>query len=255
MTTLAVDKPRTLEIGDLNSYPVIASDIIYEGAAVGDNASGYARPLVAGDPFRGFAVTKADNSSGSAGDEYVTVRARGRIQLSISGLAITDVGRPVYASDDDTFTLVGATNTFIGYVVRYVSSGVGIVEYDISKSERRMIVTIPVNLASITTTQDVVTTYTPGFAGRILKNDFLVNVPVTTAAKLATLNAEIGTTNVTGGTIALTSANCTPMGAVVAGAAITAANSFTATDTISYEAASVTAFAEGSGSIVIVLGY
>jgi len=58
MATLAVDTPRDYETGVeavYNHVPVIADDIIYAGAAVGDNASGYARPLQAGDPFLGFA--------------------------------------------------------------------------------------------------------------------------------------------------------------------------------------------------------
>lgn len=131
MTTLADDKIRKFDTQDeLNDYPVIATDIIYEGSAVGDNASGYARPLVAGDPFRGFADERADNSTGSAGDINVRVRVKGRVELPISGLAITDVGKPVYASDDNAFTLTAGANTRIGKVVRYVSSGVGIVEFN-----------------------------------------------------------------------------------------------------------------------------
>ena len=41
MTTLATDKVRDYELGDVNELPVIAADILYEGAAIGDNASGY----------------------------------------------------------------------------------------------------------------------------------------------------------------------------------------------------------------------
>ncbi|MFM2126257.1 MAG: hypothetical protein RL328_2708 [Acidobacteriota bacterium] len=133
MTTLAANVARSYELGDMNDYPVIAADIIYQGAAVGDNGSGYARPLQAGDPFRGFAEAKADNSAGAAGDISVKVKARGRVQLAIGSLAITDVGKPVYASDDDTFTLTSSTNSAIGRVVRYVSSGVGIVEFDAAR--------------------------------------------------------------------------------------------------------------------------
>lgn len=130
MTTLAADKARDFELGDVNELPVVASDIIYEGAAVGDNASGYARPLVAGDKFKGFAESKVDNSAGAAGDKNVRVKARGRIKLSISGLVIGDLGKRVYASDDDTFTLTATNNSEIGFVYRFVSPGVGIVEFD-----------------------------------------------------------------------------------------------------------------------------
>lgn len=131
MTTLAADTLRAYALGDLEEYPVIASDIIYRGAAVGENGSGYARPLQGGDVFLGFADAQADNSAGGAGDERVTVRARGRVQLPIAALAITANDRPaVYASDDDTFTLTATSNSLIGYVSRWVSTGVAIVEFD-----------------------------------------------------------------------------------------------------------------------------
>jgi hypothetical protein len=254
MTTATVDTARPFELGDVNDFPIIAADIIYEGSAVGDNGSGYARPLAGGDPFRGFALMQCDNSAGAAGDKYVHVRERGKTQLSIANLAITDVGRPVYASDDNTFTLEGAGATLIGHVARWVSSGVGIVRFDASLSEEIVILNIPVTLANVSAA-DLLTTFTPGFAGRIVDWQFVVTTPVTTAAKAATLNLEVGATNVTGGTIALTSANCTPLGAIVAkGAAFTAGTTFGAADTISVEAASVTAFVEGAGVLIIKLG-
>lgn len=131
MTTLSADSPRAHEVGERNHIGVIASDIIYEGAAGGDNGAGYARPLVAGDTFVGFAVDKTDNSAGSAGDKNAEFRTEDRIQLSVSGAVITDVGQPVYASDDDTFVFLPTGNSYIGRVVRFVSSGVVIVAYDV----------------------------------------------------------------------------------------------------------------------------
>lgn len=98
---------------------------------------------------------------------------------------------------------------------------------------------------------DTLTNYTPGYKFKLLSFDFRVHKAATTAAKAATLNLEIGTTNVTGGAIALTSANCTPAGAAVAGSAITAANTGTSSDTLSIEASSVTAFVEGNGWAII----
>jgi hypothetical protein len=134
MTTLAKDKQRAFETEDLyNDIPVAASTYIFAGCAVGDNASGYARKLVAGDDFRGFADRAADNSAGAAGDVLVHVRREGCVQLAISGLAITDVDKGVYASDDDTFTLTATSNSFIGRVARFVSSGIGIVEFDVGR--------------------------------------------------------------------------------------------------------------------------
>lgn len=134
MTTLAADKlrPRYNSGHPVTSeYPVIAADIIYRGAAVGENGSGYARPLVAADPFLGFAEAKVDNAAGAAGDKTVFVLQKGFVELPIASLAITANDRPaVYASDDDTFTLTSSGNTLIGYVDRWISTGLAVVEFD-----------------------------------------------------------------------------------------------------------------------------
>lgn len=132
MTTLATDTPRDMEIGDIGEYPVIAADIIYEGAAVGlVNASGHARPLTSADTFVGFAEDKADNSTGAAAAINVRTYRRGAVKLAITGAVITDVGQPVYATDDNAFTFSPASGVFVGFMIRYVSSGYGIVSFDI----------------------------------------------------------------------------------------------------------------------------
>lgn len=133
MTTLANDSYRPFELGEENDAPVIATDIIYEGAAVGDNGSGYARPLVAADQFLGFAREQCDNASGNAGDKNVKLRVRGRVSLTVSGVAITDVGKAVYASDDDTFTLAETGNSYIGRIVRYVGTNTCVVAFDATR--------------------------------------------------------------------------------------------------------------------------
>lgn len=135
MTTLAANKPRAYEQGNRNDLLMIASDIIYEGAAVGIVAgSGHARPLAAGDKFAGFAVATADNSAGVAAAKAVRVITEGLIQLPVTSVAITDIGKAVYASDDDTFVLTQSTNSYVGRVHRFVSSGVAIVAFDANPS-------------------------------------------------------------------------------------------------------------------------
>ncbi len=131
MTTLAVDSPRILEIGDRNEFPVIASDIIYEGAAVGlVDATGHARPLTSADRFVGFAEDQADNSSGAAAAINVRVIKKGKIVLPVTGAVITDIGNPVYAQDDNAFSFVKTSGVFIGRFIRYTASGYGVVEFD-----------------------------------------------------------------------------------------------------------------------------
>lgn len=131
MTTLAADSQRPYELGDVNEFAVIASDIIYEGAAVGIvTASGHARPLTSADKFVGFAEKKADNSSGAAAAINVRVRKRGEIELSVTGAVITDVGQPVYAQDDNAFSFLKTSGVFVGFLRRFVSSGKGVVAFD-----------------------------------------------------------------------------------------------------------------------------
>lgn len=107
-----------------------------------------------------------------------------------------------------------------------------------------------VNLADIAA-GDVLTNYVPGYNFKIEAFDFRTGKPVTTGAKLASLNLEIGTTDLTGGVIALTSAAATPAGKDIAGTAITANNVGGPTDSFSIEASGVTAFVEGNGWMII----
>jgi len=132
------------------------------------------------------------------------------------------------------------TDNSTGTASNTIAAGVGI-----------FTLAIPITLAQITGAGDVLTTYTPGYAFKILSVDARVVDVVTTGGDAATLNLEIGTTDLTGGAVALSSANCTPLGASIAGSAVTANNVGTAAQSFSVEASSVTAFAEGSIVLLI----
>ncbi len=105
-------------------------------------------------------------------------------------------------------------------------------------------ISIPIKLVAHAT-GSIAARLTPGFAGKIRKITAYVKDPVTTAAKLATFTAAIAGTPTTGGALALTSANCTPVGAKIDGSAITAANAFSAVQEITLVSSAVTAFVEG----------
>jgi len=137
MTTLAVNKARPEERGNHNHFPVVAADIIYQGAAVGlVKASGHARPLTSVDKFVGFNIKeKTDNSQGAAADINVEVERKGVIQLAVTGAVITDVGLPVYATDDNAFSFSPVGGVFVGIAKRFVSAGVMMVAYDVDNLE------------------------------------------------------------------------------------------------------------------------
>lgn len=106
----------------LNDVPAIATDIVYEGAAIGDNGSGFGRPLVAGDPFMGWSIATVDNSLGAAGDKLIRTIQRTTMQLDVVGATgVGDQGEIVYAADDNVFTLTVGTNTPVGKISRYVT--------------------------------------------------------------------------------------------------------------------------------------
>ena len=100
MTTLSANNPMTTVPGSLNHLPVIASDIIYEGAAVGDNGAGYVRPLSGGDAFRGFAPAldavvegrevRREKHPGRDDAHFLTLRTRG------GGVRVVCVGRDLW---------------------------------------------------------------------------------------------------------------------------------------------------------------
>lgn len=115
------------------------------------------------------------------------------------------------------------------------------------------IISIPIQLAAMTTSAaDLLTGFTLGFRGQILSLAFQVTTLGTGDAASQVLNVEIGTTDLTGGVLTLLLADATPLGKVTQATAITGANLFSATDTISIEvAASGTVFTAGAGNLLL----
>ena len=107
---------------ELRSYRVAASTHVYKGAFVGLNSGGYARGLVAADASVGVAYEESDNSSGSNGDKSVRVFTLSDFQHTLSGAGITDIGRAVYASADNTITFDPSGNSFVGYIQDYMDT-------------------------------------------------------------------------------------------------------------------------------------
>lgn len=128
---LTQNQPRDYQIGKREDYPIAADSVIYEGAAVGENGSGFARPLQAADVFLGFAICEEENA-GTAGAKNISVHQYGKITLQVTGVAdITANNRPaVYASDDNTFTLTSTGNSKIGHVSRHIDGAMCVVEFD-----------------------------------------------------------------------------------------------------------------------------
>ncbi len=132
MTALVTDANRSYELGDINQLPIKGGSVIYEGAAVGSNSSGYAKSIASGDKFVGFADEHIDNSGGSDGEKTIRLRKKGSILLEISGITLADINKSVYATDDNTFTLSDSSSVYIGQISRIDSSGLTLVEFDVA---------------------------------------------------------------------------------------------------------------------------
>lgn len=103
--------------------------VIYAGMALSSLGELQA-PLVAGEPFAGFAVRFA--GVGTIRFSYVEV---GRVAIAIVGVtSSTDLGKTVYASSDATFTLTSAGNSAIGKIVRHIYGTTCVVRFEAAYS-------------------------------------------------------------------------------------------------------------------------
>lgn len=120
---------------ELRTFQVAASKHVYKGGFVGLSATGYAQPLVAGDAPVGLAYEEIDNSSGADGDLSVRVYTLGDFGLTLTGAAIAHVGRPVFASADDTLTFTGAGNSYVGLIQDVPAANTIILRIDPQRSK------------------------------------------------------------------------------------------------------------------------
>lgn len=101
---------------------------------------------------------------------------------------------------------------------------------------------------------DLATSITIGHAFKVLSFEFVTTVAGTGSGASQTFNLEIGTTNLTGGSLNVTLASTDTIGEVTSATAITAANTGAADATLSIEmAASGTVFTAGAGYFLITV--
>lgn len=132
------------------------------------------------------------------------------VKIAVTGTSsIADVGRLVYLSDDDTLTLTPQTRVDpIGQVIRWHTSttcdvfkwGFG-QRGSMAHIQRLWVSTEPKTVTG--TSGDLVTGFPMPFHGLILTVGYVVTTAVTGSAYDTVINAELGGTNITGGTLAL----------------------------------------------------
>lgn len=189
----------------------------------------------------GTAQGNFDKGLANLANCYVVLNGNDKIPYGTSGIRI---GTITFGASNITIT----NNSGFTWPV-----GTKIDAYFDVKEGFRIPFNIPLPPLSTITAADILTDFQPGIDGTVEYAEFVTTVAVSTAARAATLNFEIGTTDITGMTLALTSAAATPKGVVLPFALPTGANTITRASKMSLEASAVTAFAEGEGYITLYI--
>ena len=125
---------------ELRTLGAGAAKNIFKGALLGLSTGGYAQPLVAGDPFVGIAYEEANNSAGANGALAVRIYTMGDFAFPLAGATVAHIGRPVFASADDTLTFTGAGNSYVGIVQEVPASGEIVLRIDPQRARVKTIV-------------------------------------------------------------------------------------------------------------------
>jgi len=120
---------------ELRTLQVAAAKHLYKGGFIGLNSTGYAQPLVAGDPFMGIAYEEMDNTTGANGALSVRVYTFGDFGHTLTGATVAHIGRPVFASADDTLTFTATGNSYVGVVQDIVATNEIILRTDAQRAK------------------------------------------------------------------------------------------------------------------------
>jgi hypothetical protein len=185
--------------------------------------------------------------TGTTQDDF----ARGLANLATSYVTLNDNDKVSYGTSGVYIGIsFGASNiTITNHSGFSWAAGTKVNAFFDVKDGNRQLITIPLPPLSTLTAADVITEMYPGINADLEYAEFVTTIAVTTASKLATLNFEIGTTDVTGMTLGLTSATVTPKGTVLPFGLPTAGYTLSRSSKLSLEASAVTAFVEGEGYI------
>lgn len=107
---------------------VAASTTIYKGSFVEPDAGGDIIGTSTTAGTIGLALEKADNSSGADNDITCKVLVGGVIEHTIGSATRADIGKIVYASDDQTLTFVATSNSKVGVCIGMNTAAEAIVQ-------------------------------------------------------------------------------------------------------------------------------
>lgn len=119
------DIRRKWRKGDSYGFPVLAGVRLFGGTMMGVTAAGAAVPAghVNAVALIGFVEESIDNTGGATGDQIANAR-KGVTNIPLAGATPADIGKTVYASADDTFTLTAGSLLVAGTIDAIDADGV-----------------------------------------------------------------------------------------------------------------------------------
>lgn len=256
-----VKAPHTLALEAVDAASIFNQSAMMLGAASHGTAATRGRAQAWNDEVGAIplgwsmARTTGDTAASPIVNAEVDLQSRIFSNVAVTGLAgtVADVGKVVYMTDDATFTLTRPTLGHpMGVISRWRSStnaDVYCFGFDtlcaigLGGAGRDTIFLGTIN--GVESVGNHVTGLIAPYHGRIVDIYGIVFEPITDADATATINAEIGGTNVTGGVITWATADV--LGDKKAGTAITAANTFHQGDAIDLEVTAGTAGTAADG--------
>ena len=126
MTALSADAPRdfleSLNGGYVVDYGILASEVIYRGAAVSVDASGYINANQGDEAFCGIALEQKTGTA-TSGEETVKVQVGGVVSVPLASVTIASVGVGCFAADDGTYSLANTSSDSIGRIIHVPATG------------------------------------------------------------------------------------------------------------------------------------
>lgn len=125
MTALTKDIQRVEKEGKLLAMPVKGGVVCFKNALLMIGADGYVKPCIseAGASFAGMAYEKVTATNAADGDLLIRVERENAIYVDGAGFVQADLGKKVYAADDNTVQLAAGVNLVeVGIIVEVVSA-------------------------------------------------------------------------------------------------------------------------------------
>ena len=114
--------------GVVVNIPVGALEEIYVGSFTSlDAGDFYLAPLAAGEAFAGLSEERVTGTA-SNGGITCQVRTGAIMEHLVGSVAVANIGDTVYASDDQTLTLVATSNSSVGRVLNVPAAGTAVVQ-------------------------------------------------------------------------------------------------------------------------------